>query len=179
MSSCPPRCDAVSELGTEIEGLRGLIAELRPAALDEIGLAAAIQGLVERIAATEGLAVDAELSFADRDEHGRRFDSEVESTIYRLVQEALTNVAKHARAEHVRLRAVAGDGQIEIAVQDDGVGFDPETLHEGFGIRGMRERIAIAGGALEITSSPGAGVEVRAAIPIGREPLAPPSSAPA
>jgi signal transduction histidine kinase len=170
---------AVSELSNEIEGLRGLIAELRPAALDEIGLAAAIQGLAERIAATEGLAVDAELSFADRDERGRRFDPEVESTIYRLVQEALTNVAKHARAEHVRLRAVARDGQIEVAVQDDGVGFDPEAPHEGFGIRGMRERIAMAGGSLEIRSSPGSGVEVRATIPIGRKPLASASTAPA
>jgi len=168
---------AIAELASEIEGLRGLIAELRPAALDEIGLVAAIQGLVERIAATEGLAVDAELSFADRDEQGRRIDPELESTIYRLVQEALTNVAKHARAEHVRLRAADGDGAIEVFIQDDGVGFDPKAPHEGFGILGMRERVAMAGGALEITSAPGTGVLVRAAIPIGRKPAAASSTA--
>ncbi len=145
---------AIAELASEIEGLRGLIAELRPAALDEIGLVAAIQGLVER-----------------------RLDPELESTIYRLVQEALTNVAKHARAEHVRLRAADGDGAIEVFIQDDGVGFDPKAPHEGFGILGMRERVAMAGGALEITSAPGTGVLVRAAIPIGRKPAAASSTA--
>jgi signal transduction histidine kinase len=168
---------AVSELGAEIEGLRGLIAELRPAALDEIGLVAALQGLVDRISATEGLAIDAELSMIDRDEQGKRLDPAVESTIYRLVQEALTNVAKHSRAENVRLRAVMVNGVIEVSVEDDGVGFDPKAPHVGFGLPGMHERVAMAGGTLGITSSPGAGAAVRAAIPVEAKPSAPPSTA--
>jgi signal transduction histidine kinase len=160
---------AVSQLSSEIQNLRSLIAELRPAALDELGVEAAIQGLAEGTAAAQGLAVETELSLSA----GRRpadggLRLELESTVYRLVQEALTNVAKHSRAEHVRLSVVERDGAIRVAVEDDGVGFDPEAEHGGFGLIGMRERVAMSGGSLEVDSAPGAGTRLVAVIPLAR-----------
>jgi two-component system, NarL family, sensor histidine kinase DevS len=157
--------EATSQLDSEIQNLRALIAELRPAVLDEIGVEAAIQGLADRVSATAGLAVDTELSLSGT---GARSDpgSELESTIYRVVQEALTNVVKHSRAEHVRLSVVEHDGVIEVSVDDDGVGFDPAARHEGFGLAGMRERVAMVDGRMELTSAPGAGATMRVVIPV-------------
>ena len=152
---------AISQLGTEIQNLRGLIAELRPAALDEFGLEAALQGLVERVSTAAGLAVETELSLSGRSASSGPEGPELESTVYRLVQEALTNVAKHSRAENVVLSVVERDGAIHVSVADDGVGFDPSAHHPGFGLLGMRERVMMAGGNLELSSSPGSGPRSR------------------
>jgi len=158
--------EAVAQLASEIQSLRSLIAELRPAALDEIGVEAAIQGLVERMTATEGVIIDAQLRLSGSDDgRGSKRPEMLDSTIYRVVQEALTNVGKHARAEHVRLRVIEADGSIEISIADDGVGFDPDRAHAGFGLLGMRERVAMFGGSLDIDSSPGTGARISAVIP--------------
>jgi signal transduction histidine kinase len=151
--------DAVEQIGTEIESLRNLITELRPAALDEIGLAPAIESLCRRLATVEGLEVEMEV------EVGGRLDPEVETVVYRLVQEALTNVAKHAQAERVRVEVGLEYDVIRVAVSDDGRGFDPAADAEGFGLVGMRERVALAHGQLAIESEPGHTV-VRALLPI-------------
>jgi signal transduction histidine kinase len=152
-----------SEIRNQIHALRALIAELRPAALDELGLGAAIESLAERMRTVEGLDVELDVS---ADGALERFSPEVETAIYRLVQEALTNVAKHARAEraHVFIRRV--DGSLEVTIRDDGVGFDPDVATSGFGIVGMRERLALAAGRLSITSEPGKGTTVSAALPL-------------
>ena len=152
--------EAVDYIGTEIESLRTLITELRPAALDEIGLAPAIESLGQRLAAVEGLEVDVEV------EVGGRLDPELETTVYRIVQEALTNIAKHARAEHVRIDVALDYDVVRVEVADDGRGFDPEARVEGFGLVGMRERVALAHGQLDIESAAGRTV-VRASLPVG------------
>jgi len=152
--------EAIDYIGTEIESLRTLIAELRPAALDEIGLAPAIDSLGQRIAAVEGLEVDVDV------ELGGRLDPEVETTVYRIVQEALTNVAKHARAERVRIHVALDFDVVHVEVRDDGRGFDPEARVDGFGLVGMHERVALAHGQLEIESAAGRTV-VRATLPVG------------
>jgi signal transduction histidine kinase len=152
--------DAVEQIGTEIESLRTLITELRPAALDEIGLAPAIESLGERLAAVEGLDVDLSIDLAGR------LDPELETVVYRLVQEALTNVAKHAGAERARVRVVLDADVVRVEIADDGKGFDPDAAFEGFGVLGMRERVALAGGQLAIDSQPGRTV-VRATLPAG------------
>lgn len=158
--------DAVAEISNEIEKLRALIAELRPAALDELGLGAAIEALAHQSGTVHGLEIDTEVDTGyEAGKAPERLEPELESTVYRVVQEALTNVAKHARAEHVLLRVLERDGTVEIAVQDDGVGFDPETAPGGFGLLGMRERLAMTGGTLQITSAPGSGTELRARLP--------------
>ncbi|HEU4702951.1 MAG TPA: GAF domain-containing sensor histidine kinase, partial [Conexibacter sp.] len=150
---------AVEQIGTEIEKLRMLITELRPAALDELGLQPAIESLASRVAAVEGLEVETEVTLGTDDE---RLSPELETAVYRLVQEALTNVIKHAHARSVAIEIVAHDGHVDIAVRDDGAGFDTTLPREGFGITGMRERVGLADGTLAIASALGEGTTVSA-----------------
>jgi two-component system, NarL family, sensor histidine kinase DevS len=150
--------EAVEHIGTEIESLRTLITELRPAALDELGLEPALESLTSRLAAVEGLEVELAVDV------GGRLDRDLETTVYRLVQEALTNIAKHARAEHVAVRVERDGDVVRVAVRDDGRGFDPQSPPEGFGLVGMRERVTLAGGELEVASQPGETV-IRATLP--------------
>ena len=107
----------VGQVEREIENLRAIITELRPAALDELGLVPAIEALVARVSTVEGLTIDCRLDIPG---DGTRFAQELETTAYRLVQEALTNVAKHAHAEHARVAIGASGGRLEIEVSDDG-----------------------------------------------------------
>ena len=151
--------EAVDHIATEIESLRTLITELRPAALDEIGLAPAIESLGQRLAAIEGLDVDVQVDI------GGRLDPELETTAYRIVQEALSNIAKHARAERVRVRVTLDFDTVRIEVTDDGQGFNPAARAEGFGLVGMRERVALAQGRLDIESS-SEGTFVTARLPV-------------
>ena len=154
--------DGVGQVEREIENLRAIITELRPAALDELGLAPAIEALVARTSAIEGLEIEMDVTLpGDR----QRLGSELETTVYRLVQEALTNVAKHARAEHARVAVGIVDGRLGIEVSDDGQGFDSGVGTTGFGLAGMRERVALSGGRL--TVGPGeSGTTVRASLPL-------------
>ena len=99
--------EAVEHIEREIENLRAIITELRPAALDELGLRTAIEALLDRHREQSGFQIDGELALPDPSADEARLDAELESTVYRLVQEALTNVVKHAGAEHVRV-AVGG-----------------------------------------------------------------------
>src|SRR3954451_23039263 len=102
--------EALEGLGTEIDGLRHLFTELRPAALDDLGLAAALEALARRAQAIDGLDVQTEIAL-DQDT-GRRLDPELESTVYRIVQEALTNVSRHADASSAVVVIGERDGQI-------------------------------------------------------------------
>jgi signal transduction histidine kinase len=154
--------EGVAQVEREIENLRAIITELRPAALDELGLVPAIEALVVRVGAVEGLAIESEVTLAGTAE---RLGSELETTVYRLIQEALTNVTKHAHAEHARVAVACVDGRLEIEVTDDGAGFDSGATTSGFGLAGMRERVELSGGRLTVL--PGAsGTTVRATIPI-------------
>ena len=157
---------AVHELGGEIDKLRRLIADLRPASLDEIGLEAALRDLAERSSANHGLRVETDIDLAwEQGRAGSRLLPELESTIYRVVQESITNAGKHARVDRALIGVTEGDRWIEVAVQDPGVGFNPRTVDSGFGLVGMRERVELAGGDLSISSSPEAGTAVRARLP--------------
>jgi signal transduction histidine kinase len=186
-------------LDREIDGLRHLITELRPAALDDLGLQAALEALARRAQAIDGLDVQIELdldpapgrSEQDRSRSespssapggagARRLDPELESTIYRVVQEALTNVSRHAQATKAVVRISERDGVIEASVTDDGRGLpDAERLgprgdglEGGFGMSGMRERAELVGGELEIVPAPGGGTVARLTVPLsGRPPV--------
>jgi signal transduction histidine kinase len=160
---------AVLQIEDEIASLRSLITELRPAALDELGLGAAIESLVESQAAANELDIYVDLALAHEDGTApRRLERELESAIYRVIQEALTNVAKHANAERVWIEVAEDADFILIVVRDDGAGFDMNRRGRGFGLVGMRERIALEGGSLAIVSSPGTGTELRGRIPLQR-----------
>ena len=154
---------AVAQLTTEIASLRALITELRPAALDQLGLVPAIETLAERTASTEGLTVETHIELGY--EAHERLGPELESNLYRLAQEALTNVAKHAGATRIEIGLVARNGAIVLSVEDDGSGFDPAAHHSGFGLVGMRERVALAGGRLDIESGPGRGTRLTVEVP--------------
>jgi signal transduction histidine kinase len=154
--------DAVEALGRGIDGLRGLIADVRPAALDQLGLGDALASLARRVAERTGLEVDFRCDLGDR------LEPELESTLYRLVQEALNNVVKHAAASRVDVAVGRRDGEVHVTVRDDGRGFEPAERRNGFGLMGMEERVELAGGRLEVTSRPGEGTEVAIAVPAGR-----------
>ncbi|HSZ05885.1 MAG TPA: GAF domain-containing sensor histidine kinase [Solirubrobacteraceae bacterium] len=156
--------EAVEHIKREIENLRAIITELRPAALDELGLQTAIEALLDRHREQSGFQIEDELVLPGPATGTERLDSELESVVYRLVQEALTNVAKHARASTVRVVVEASDGQVLLEVRDDGAGFDTEAVGSGFGLDGMRERVSLAGGTLSISSG-GQGTLVTASLP--------------
>lgn len=154
--------EAIVHIEREIKNLRSIISELRPAALDELGLRAALETLVEHHRELHGLEVVCDIALPDPDSGEARLDPELEVGVYRLIQEALTNVVKHAQASGVRLSVKQAGDEVAIEVADDGVGFAPDSRNEGFGLVGMRERVRLAAGGLSITSSPGAGTVVRA-----------------
>jgi signal transduction histidine kinase len=159
--------EMVEQVSTAIAQLRHLITDLRPASLDELGTQPALEALVERVAAVNGLEIDlhADLGY-EQGRNAERHAAALETTIYRIVQEGLTNVAKHAGATRVEVSVVEDDRSVTIVVSDDGKGFDPEARAEGFGVVGMRERAALVGGSLVIDSAPGAGTRIRASLPV-------------
>jgi signal transduction histidine kinase len=157
---------AISELRDlvveTLQDVRRLAIELRPKALDDFGLAAALERLVQTF--TEATGIPGHLEASLRDE---RLPSEVETTLYRIVQESLTNVVKHAGARHVSVVVVRRDRMATAIVEDDGEGFDAsDTPDGGIGLLGMRERLALLDGRLEIESSPGSGTTVVAEVPL-------------
>jgi signal transduction histidine kinase len=156
---------AIEQIEHEIANLRAIITELRPAALDELGLSIAIEALLERHREQSGFQLHAELALPGLEPAEERLDQDLETAVYRMVQEALNNVAKHARAERVRVAVSAVDGELRIEVQDDGVGFDAASREGGFGLAGMQERAALAGGTLSFDSG-NDGTLLRARLPI-------------
>ena len=143
--------EAVQRLEQDIESLRAIITDLRPAALDELGLVAAIEALVDRHRAQSAMSVECRLDLAVRSD-GARLDGELETAVYRLVQEALTNVARHSGARSVVVAVTERDGELLVDVTDDGRGFDAGVRSAGYGLAGIRERVTLAGGTVEILS---------------------------
>lgn len=152
------------ELGEQsVDNVGRLARGLHPRELDEKGLATAVTRYAERYSRSLGIAVDVRLTGLD----SRRLAPVVETTMYRILQEALTNVARHARSKKADVDLKLEGGTLELLVRDDGVGFDARTTHEGsgLGLHGMRERVALLGGSVEIESRPGHGTMVRARLP--------------
>jgi signal transduction histidine kinase len=142
------RVAAVRELVVStLHDVRRLAVELRPAALDDFGLAAAIERLVETQLDGDEVTVDLEIQMSDE-----RLPADVETTLYRIAQEALTNVTKHARAKRISVLLTRSEQAAVLVVEDDGGGFDTQQAARGFGLTGMRERVALAGGRLRVES---------------------------
>jgi signal transduction histidine kinase len=163
------REQALTEIGERVEvavrALRSLITDLRPAALD-LGLQPALEALAERTAHINGLEVDLRFELASDSGSGlRRLAPQLEDTIYRVVQEALTNVVKHAATSQAEVLVRETAAAIEVAIRDRGSGFDAEHQSSGFGLVGIRERVVLVGGALSVEASPGAGTTVRISVP--------------
>ena len=156
----------LGQIELSIRNLQALITELRPAALDQIGLAVALEGLLKRVESSSGIEIDADIRLAF--EHGEaisRLHPDVEATLYRVAQESLTNAMKHSSAGRVTLELVERGESVTLRVEDDGTGFDQAEISGGFGLVGMQDRASLVGGSMSVESEPGAGTTVRAEVP--------------
>jgi signal transduction histidine kinase len=144
-----------------LHDVRRLAVELRPKVLDDYGLVAALERLTQTVAEQTGLAFDLEAQLGDE-----RLPSEIETALYRMVQEALTNVVKHGQAGRVSIVLARSQGSVTAVVEDDGRGFETDRIYEGLGLDGMRERLALLGGRLKIESRPGAGTTLAGEVPL-------------
>jgi signal transduction histidine kinase len=165
----PPARERLEEVKKHLDGieeqLRRFAHELRPRILDDLGLVPALEFLAAGVEKRQGIsiAVDAALQ--------RRLPAVVETTLYRLVQETLTNVSRHARATRVAIRLTAGSDTLDCRIEDNGIGFDaPAVLAQlgdfGVGLRGNRLRLEALGGTFQINSVPGVGTQVVIAVPL-------------
>ncbi len=152
-----------------IEELRRLVADLSPALLEQLGLAAALRRLVRRFRRVKGMRTRLRL------ELGRGIPKRLERVVYRIVQECLNNAGRHSSAAHLNLFLRADDNCLRLDVADDGVGFQvPKALAqtEGFGLAGIRERVALLGGRIQIESAPGRGTRISIELPMPEGPPA-------
>ncbi|MDX6647231.1 MAG: hypothetical protein QOK40_2958 [Miltoncostaeaceae bacterium] len=152
---------------SSVRALRQVIFDLHPLALDELGFTAATRSVSERLGHA-GVLVEVDVDAADALPQMQR------TVAFRVIQEALANVGRHARATHTRIEAREVEGRMEVLVADDGRGFDPTAAGGGLmgghlGLSAMRQRAALAGGAIRIDSAPGAGTTVRLTLPLSEE----------
>jgi len=152
--------DARESVRQSLEDVRRIARELRPEMLDDLGLLSALRAL-SNTAAHQGLSVERQLDIGDL-----RLRPEVELAVYRVAQESLTNVMRHADANEVLLALQQVDGALRLVVRDDGRGLPDGDGQAGAGIAGMSERALHVGGRVTVASSPGAGTEVRLDIPL-------------
>jgi signal transduction histidine kinase len=151
-------------LREEIKGLRRMMSELRPPALDERGLAAAFRDHAEGVERRSGVRCSVRADIAGR------LRPPVEAALYRVMQEALTNVMKHADATEAAVSLENIDGRVLMRIADDGKGFDPSQVlqalgRDHFGLIAIRERVLMEGGECEVRSRPGGGTEIRVSFP--------------
>ena len=150
-----------------LEQMRELSIELRPPMLDDLGLIPTLRWYANRFA--NRLVIDVKVEVSNLE---GPLNAELETTLYRVVQEALTNIARHAQATNVRLRLAGGSSAVDLYVEDDGVGFDmtqvrkPGATNYGMGLFGMRERVLFMGGQFEIRSQPGHGTRLYIQVPL-------------
>jgi two-component system sensor histidine kinase UhpB len=153
-----------------LENIRTLAQQLRPSVLDDVGLCAALRWLVDDGRQRLHLAVELDVDGIEETLRTYTYPSAYETALFRIAQESLTNVARHAQAQHacIELKQIAG--YISLQVQDNGCGLDLTQHHEGLGIFGMRERATLLGGTLHIQSRPGHGTTVQALLPLPSVP---------
>jgi two-component system sensor histidine kinase UhpB len=155
---------AIGLCSDALEDTRQLSRLLRPPILDDLGLGPALQWLGRSIGEAAGIAVVVEIG-----DDLPPLGGELQTLLFRVAQEALNNVARHARANSVLLRLVAQQGELRLQVIDDGLGFDPAEAR-GSGLGGMRERLRLHGGRLDLRSAPGHGTRLRAVVPLVEGP---------
>ena len=146
-----------------VREIRRVLSDLSPAVLDQLGLAAAVRQLLHRLREVHGIAIRLNV------EKLGPLPNKTAIIVYRLVQECCTNAARHSSAKRLNVCLAAADGKVSMRIEDDGIGFRMEEAlvkPGSHGLAGMRERVALAGGELEVSSAPGRGTRVSAAIPV-------------
>ena len=163
----PAKIDEVVEaVDDALRQVRTMALDLRPPQLDDLGLATALRSHAERLAATSRLRIDFAMAPLPQLPPG------LDIACFRIVQEALTNIIRHAAAKHVRVELRPEDDTLHLGNTDDGKGFDRASVHDlalrghSMGLLNMEERARLVGGSLRIKSSPGAGTEIRAEFPL-------------
>lgn len=146
-------------VGETLQDVRRLAVELRPKALDDFGLEPALERLADSFRERTGISVELESRLNER------LPPDVETLLYRLAQEALSNVIKHAQATNVSIVLSRRNGCVTALIEDDGRGFPPESEQNGSGLKGIRERLALVDGELRIESKPGGGATLVAEVP--------------
>lgn len=162
----PSRLDKMDrQIDQTIASVRRIAADLRPPTLDDFGLVPAIESLVARFREQSSIACELAMSHPDF----ALTDAQATS-VFRIIQEALTNVARHARATQVEVTIVSAEDQLTVTVRDDGVGFAPGSTPKpnSFGLLGLRERAYLLGGEARVTAEPGGGTEVEIRFPLSR-----------
>jgi len=144
-----------------LKEVRKIIYDLRPSALDDLGLIPALSRYIKNFSEETGIFVD----FSVLSDY-KRLSPEIEITCFRVVQEALTNIKKHSKAKNASVKFEFGMRFISIIIKDDGIGFDKENIGQGYGLMGMRERIEILNGKFEISSFKNKGTQIYISIPV-------------
>ena len=149
-----------------IDRVSTLSLDLRPKILDDLGLVRALEWYFERFTAQTNIRVQFKPSGIDK-----HLQTQIANSVYRVVQEALTNVARHAQATTVTVKLKAEHSAINLRIEDNGIGFDPAAIDASSsgGIIGMQERISLLGGTLQVQSKPGAGTRIVVEIPYRNE----------
>lgn len=149
-----------------LESIRTLAQQLRPSVLDDLGLQAAFRWLVEDSRQRLQLSLELQMEGVEDRARGRQSPALYETALFRIAQESLTNIARHAHAHHITISLKQQQDHIYLRIQDDGCGYDPSQYHAGTGIVGMRERASALGGTIQILSQPGSGTTIEAIVPL-------------
>ena len=167
-----PRLDeCLGIVDRAVQQVRNLALDLRPSMLDDLGLAAALRWLVDRQAERAGLVAHFVVQSS-----GAQLSPDLATACYRVAQEALTNVVRHARARQVWVDLQQGEEEVYLVIRDDGVGFDPGEARqraargESLGLLGIQERVGLLGGRVAVESEPGRGTTIRAQFPVEPAP---------
>ena len=145
-----------------LDKVQSIAAQLRPSLLDDLGLKDAVQDYLAQYEDRTGIDTRSHLRF----DH-ERLPETVSETLYRILQETLTNAERHARADTVEVSLIIDSDEIELTVLDNGTGFDPKAIRSGcLGIMGMRERTELLGGSFQLETASGEGTEIRARLPL-------------
>jgi hypothetical protein len=162
----PVHQERLAQLGSVLDEAMGLkrrvVEELRPSLLDHFGLATALRAYVDSACMKASITTDIRLP-----EDGQPIPKETAITLFRIVQEGLTNTIRHAGAKHITLELTDGNGEYAFTLRDDGRGFDPNSTHAGWphGIMGMQQRVRALGGRFSLESAPGGGTTLHVAVP--------------
>lgn len=149
-----------------LDDIRVLAQQLRPSVLDDLGLQAAFRWLAEDVRQRLQLPVELHMEHIEQVLQGNAQRAIYETTLFRIAQESLTNVARHAHAQHVTISLTQKQGQICLRIVDDGNGFDSTAQKQGLGLLNMRERAALLGGTISIEAKPGQGTSIEAVLPL-------------
>jgi len=156
--------EGIHAVTASLEGVRRLSRDLRPFQIDEYGISSALRGMLKRLDENSPLTIHADIASIDG-----LFDKEREITLFRITQEGVNNILKHAEATEASVQLQRRNGNVQLSIEDNGVGFDTGTVKGGFGLHGIRQRVKMLGGSIQITSDQGAGTRLELEIPVASE----------